>query len=120
MSPDIAEVLDGTARWAMVHADNRTVLPTLPAKSVAHVITDPPYEAEAHTLRRRVKRQDGDGENSKWGGADRRHAQLSPLVWADLRGRTGIGRRAVRQARESLVCRLLSSGGRHEMAAGPR
>jgi hypothetical protein len=28
---------------------------------VDHVITDPPYEAEAHTLQRRVKRSDGHG-----------------------------------------------------------
>jgi DNA modification methylase len=29
--------------------------------SVDHVITDPPYEAEAHTLQRRVKRSDASG-----------------------------------------------------------
>jgi len=44
-----ADVLAGRARWALAEGDNRDVLPTLPAKSVAHVITDPPYEAEAHT-----------------------------------------------------------------------
>lgn len=32
---------------------------TLPDKSVDHVITDPPYEAEAHTLQRRIKRDGG-------------------------------------------------------------
>lgn len=65
----------------MVHADNRDVLPTLPAKSVAHVITDPPYEAEAHTLQRRVKRQ--DGEKSKWGGrTDAMHK--SPLSFGPI------------------------------------
>ncbi len=79
------DVLEGRARWCVVEGDCAEVLPTLPAKSVAHVITDPPYEAEAHTLQRRVKRQDGAGENSKWGGADGRHAQPTPLVWADLR-----------------------------------
>jgi site-specific DNA-methyltransferase (adenine-specific) len=34
-------------------------LATLPDKSVDHVICDPPYEAEAHTLQRRVKRGGG-------------------------------------------------------------
>ncbi len=37
----------------------RDVLPTLEA--VDHVITDPPYEAEAHTKGRRVKRPDTEG-----------------------------------------------------------
>lgn len=64
----IDEVLAGTAPYCVLHADNRDVLPTLAAKSVDHVITDPPYEAAAHTQQRRVKRQDGNGENSKWGG----------------------------------------------------
>lgn len=36
------------------HGDCREVLPTL--DRVDHVITDPPYEAEAHSLQRRVKR----------------------------------------------------------------
>lgn len=45
----IADVLEGRARWCLVEGDNAEVLPTLPAKSVAHVITDPPYETEAHT-----------------------------------------------------------------------
>lgn len=39
------------------HADCRDVLPTL--DRVDHVLTDPPYEAEAHTLQRRVKRNGG-------------------------------------------------------------
>lgn len=52
----IQDVLEGRSRWAVICADNATVLPGLPDKGVAHVITDPPYEAEAHTLGRRVKR----------------------------------------------------------------
>lgn len=56
----IQDVLDGRARWCVVCADNAEVLPTLPDKSVAHVITDPPYEAEAHTLQRRIREP---GEN---------------------------------------------------------
>jgi DNA modification methylase len=38
----------------LYHGDCREILPTLAA--VDHVITDPPYEAEAHTLQRRVQR----------------------------------------------------------------
>lgn len=34
-------------------------LASLPDRSVDHVITDPPYEAEAHTKQRRVKRSGG-------------------------------------------------------------
>lgn len=45
--------------WCLIEADNAEVLPKLAAKSVHHVITDPPYEAEAHTKQRRVKRGGG-------------------------------------------------------------
>jgi len=45
----IQDVLENRATWALVEGDCRKVLPTLPDKSVAHVIADPPYEAEAHT-----------------------------------------------------------------------
>lgn len=54
MRATIADVLSGSARWCVISADNADVLPTLADKSVDHVITDPPYEAEAHTLQRRV------------------------------------------------------------------
>lgn len=43
MRPEIAAVLAGESRWTVIHADNAEVLPTLGEKSVAHVITDPPY-----------------------------------------------------------------------------
>lgn len=39
-------------------------LASLPDKSVDHVLTDPPYEAEAHTLQRRVARGRRDGNLS--------------------------------------------------------
>ena len=52
---DVDAVLEGGARWSLLHADCLDVLPALPDRSVAHVITDPPYEAEAHTLQRRTK-----------------------------------------------------------------
>ena len=60
----IADVLSGAARWCVVHGDCLEVLPTLADKSVDHVITDPPYEAEAHTKQRRVK----SGRNLSGGG----------------------------------------------------
>lgn len=61
----IADVLEGRERWCVVHGDNADVLPALADKCVASVITDPPYEAEAHTLQRRVK----NGERtSEWRG----------------------------------------------------
>lgn len=56
MSKDatIQDVLEGRARWCVAEGDNAEVLPTLADKSVAHVITDPPYEIDAHTNGRRV------------------------------------------------------------------
>ena len=59
MSPEIAAVLAGESRWCVLRADNADVLPTLPPKSVDHLITDPPYEDQAHTKQRRVKREGG-------------------------------------------------------------
>lgn len=44
----IDDVLAGRARWCVVHGDCAEVLPTLPAASVAHVITDPPYSDWTH------------------------------------------------------------------------
>jgi site-specific DNA-methyltransferase (adenine-specific) len=41
----VEDVLSGKAQWTVVHGDCLDVLPTLPEKSVAHVITDPPYAA---------------------------------------------------------------------------
>lgn len=81
--PDILAVLCGEKQWALVCADNAEVLPTLPDKSVAHVITDPPYEAEAHTPQRRVKRGDAV-ERSEHGGADERVAKIEALSFAPM------------------------------------
>lgn len=50
----IADVLAGRATFALVCADNREVLPTLPDLSVDVTLADPPYEAEAHTKGRRI------------------------------------------------------------------
>lgn len=57
-------VLSGSERFCVVCADNREVLPTIPDRGVDHVITDPPYEAEAHTMQRRVKRNGGKPESA--------------------------------------------------------
>jgi site-specific DNA-methyltransferase (adenine-specific) len=46
-------------------ADCRDVLPSLGA--VDHCITDPPYEAEAHTEGRRIKTKGGGGDYGKTG-----------------------------------------------------
>ena len=40
----LQDVLAGVASWTVITSDNRDVLPGLGDKSVAHVITDPPYE----------------------------------------------------------------------------
>lgn len=58
-------------------------LAELPDKSVDHVITDPPYEAEAHTLQRRGKRAEGahDGGTYRWQGGV---AQIETLSFAPI------------------------------------
>ena len=48
LHPDILDVLENRRRWCVVCADNADVLPTLPDKSVDHVITDPPYSEHVH------------------------------------------------------------------------
>lgn len=53
VSPEAFEVLWGLRQWAVIHGDNTGILPTLPAKSVAHVITDPPYSEHTHAKVRR-------------------------------------------------------------------
>jgi site-specific DNA-methyltransferase (adenine-specific) len=64
-------------------------------KSVDHVITDPPYEAEAHTLQRRVKR----GLSAD--GVDMCVAEVEALDFAPMteEGRDASARHAVRVAR---------------------
>lgn len=53
MRPEILDVLEGRSRWCVIHGDNAEVLPTLPDRSVAHVITDPPYSEHTHAKVRR-------------------------------------------------------------------
>jgi site-specific DNA-methyltransferase (adenine-specific) len=52
----IADVLEGRARWHVELGDCLDVMRTLESKSIDHVITDPPYEAEAHAMSRRSQR----------------------------------------------------------------
>jgi DNA modification methylase len=47
------------------HGDCRDVLPLI--ARVDHVITDPPYEQEAHTLGRRIKTRGGGGDYGETG-----------------------------------------------------
>lgn len=79
----IGDVLSGRARWCALEADCSEVLSMLPPKSVDHVITDPPYEVEAHTLLRRVKRSAG-GDGSDWGKGDPRIAATEPLAFPPI------------------------------------
>jgi len=68
--------------------DPVTGLASLPDKSVDHVICDPPYEAEAHTLQRRCKRSGMglDGGAYKDGAAETRLEVLSfPPITSDQR-----------------------------------
>lgn len=79
----IADVLSGRAQWTVLAADSSEVLPMLPDGSVDHVIQDPPYEAEAHTLQRRVKRSD-PRSRSEWGHDDTRVASVEPLAFPPI------------------------------------
>lgn len=63
----IDAVVSGSLGWCVIHGDNADVLPLIPDKGVAHVITDPPYEAEAHTLGRRQKAHDPKGSRDAAG-----------------------------------------------------
>ena len=85
MSPllEMLEVLAGQRRWALLTSDNQDVLPLLPDLGVDHVITDPPYEAEAHTLYRRVKKPGTIG-GMKWGGHDDRAAVAQPIEFSPI------------------------------------
>ena len=62
MNDAINDVLNGKRPWHVHLGDNREVLDFLSGLklNVDHTITDPPFEAEAHTLQRRVIRK-GDG-----------------------------------------------------------
>ena len=48
----IDAVVEGTSPWCVIHGDNSSILPLIPDKSVAHVITDPPYTEHTHVKSR--------------------------------------------------------------------
>jgi site-specific DNA-methyltransferase (adenine-specific) len=77
---------------------------SLADKSIDHVITDPPYEAEAHTLQRRAVRATGihDGGAFDNGGGV---CQVEPLSFEPLsfEVRSGVAREAGRLARRWVV-----------------
>ena len=64
--------------------DPITGLVSLPDKSIDHVIADPPYEAEAHTLQRRVKRGAGKHDGGAYSSADLMVAQVEELDFAPI------------------------------------
>jgi hypothetical protein len=76
------DVLAGKARWALIEGDCLQVLPTLPDKSLGHVIADPPYEAEAHTLQRRALRGTRPQRARGWSPSDT--AESVPLGFAPI------------------------------------
>jgi DNA modification methylase len=62
--------------------DPATGLASLPDKSVDHVITDPPYEAEAHSKGRRAK--PGGWRQAQYGAGDGRAVEEAPLPFAPM------------------------------------
>ena len=99
---DIAMVLYGQTLWCVVHGDCLQILTCLPARSIDHVVTDPPYEAEAHTLTRRLKATSNHG-GAKWtrkgGSIIEAPLPFAPMTEADrLRVGAEFGRLAKRWA----------------------
>ncbi len=72
----VAQVLAGEAQWALLEGDCLEVMATLGDKSVDHVITDPPYETEAHTLGRRL--------NTETLSTGARKVEEAPLSFAPI------------------------------------
>jgi site-specific DNA-methyltransferase (adenine-specific) len=88
----IADVLAGRAQWCVIGGDCRAV----PWPVVDHVITDPPYEAQAHTLQRRVARDVAPANAPPTSEIDSRgrKMEVEPLSFApiseELRGWAGL------------------------------
>lgn len=85
---EMAAVLSGERRWCVIEADCLHVLPWLPDKSVSHVLTDPPYEAEAHTLQRQVKVEGGGGVYGKVGARPLDFAPITANERVDMAAHT--------------------------------
>lgn len=83
MMGTIADVLSGRAAWCVTDANCFAVMPMLPDGVIGSVICDPPYEPEAHTLQRRVKRTD-PRSRSEWGHGDTRIASVESLAFPPI------------------------------------
>jgi site-specific DNA-methyltransferase (adenine-specific) len=81
-----ADVLEGRTRWCVETGDCLEILPTMPDRSVAHVITDPPYSADVHAKQWVSKALSADGDkraasdHAEIGFACLTDAMLGPLV----------------------------------------
>lgn len=87
MRAEIAAVLAGERQWCCIAADNAEVLPTLGDKSVAHVITDPPYSEHVHGKQRRMLRGSG-GRTASGQSAGRGEVGFVPLGFDALTDET--------------------------------
>src|SRR4029077_12493696 len=61
----IRSVLEGRSRWAVELGDCLEILPTLPDKSVAHAICDPPYRRGLYLNFRTNAFREGSRKGSK-------------------------------------------------------
>lgn len=88
---EVNDVLEGRARWCVIHGDNADVLPMLPDKSVAHVIADPPYSERVHKAARRgaMVPEPGKGEAAFFRNTDLGFAHLSPELRASIASEVG-------------------------------
>lgn len=88
--------------WLLVHGDCLDVMAAMPAKSCAVVLTDPPYEAEAHTEQRRQK-----GKATRPGGGDEfREVNMAPLSFG-----------AITAAQRASVAALIANVAAHRAVA---
>lgn len=67
----IAAVLDGSAKWCVIHGDNAEVLLTSSPRSglpwfADHVITDPPFTRRTSQNARTNRNQDSQSEAHAW------------------------------------------------------
>ncbi len=94
---EISEVLAGRARWALVNGAWQDYSREIPDGAAASTITDPPYEVEAHTLQRRVKRGTARSTYSS-GTNDPRSAEVVVLTFPPItpEEREAAAREAVR------------------------
>lgn len=82
----LEDVLRGRSRWSVIHGDCARILPMLPSKAVAAVITDPPYSEHVHSKNRRMLRGAGRAAKTKAGGKGRYgDVGLVPLDFSALK-----------------------------------